>query len=240
MEIVSLTAFVLRRIKYSETSLIATLFSEGSGKISIIAKGARSPRSKSGTSAVLEPFNLIEATVYIKDARDVQILSKAGTVRDFVGIKSDLDRMEAASEVIRAIDSNTHANEPNAELWKLLGKTLDRLEQCSIEELQSAVLVFKARMLTVLGYAPIVDRCAICNGRLGEKAYFSTQMGGTICPDCGRTGAMLRHEEIDSLQRLFASDDESPEPIIPKGIIKSVTNIIRRHGEYYTDRKMGR
>ncbi|HDR91173.1 MAG TPA: DNA repair protein RecO, partial [candidate division Zixibacteria bacterium] len=66
MEILSLKAFVLRRIRYGESSLITSLFSEERGKLSVIAKGARPAKSKCGMAAVLEPLNLIEAEVYFK------------------------------------------------------------------------------------------------------------------------------------------------------------------------------
>ena len=52
--IVSTDAIVLRSMKYGETSKIVTLYSKKFGKIKVIAKGARSAKSKFGAS--LEPM----------------------------------------------------------------------------------------------------------------------------------------------------------------------------------------
>lgn len=47
-------AFVLHRRPYSETSLIVDVFTEHRGRLSLLSKGARSPRS--GLKSVLQPF----------------------------------------------------------------------------------------------------------------------------------------------------------------------------------------
>lgn len=46
--------FVLHRREYSETSLLVDFFTEGHGRITLLAKGARRPRSP--LKAVLQPF----------------------------------------------------------------------------------------------------------------------------------------------------------------------------------------
>jgi len=52
--------FVLKKRKYRETSKLITIFSENAGKLNLIAKGVRTPKSK--TSAILEPINSVSYT----------------------------------------------------------------------------------------------------------------------------------------------------------------------------------
>ena len=46
--------FILHRRPYSETSLLVDLFTEESGRLTVIAKGARAKRSS--WKSVLQPF----------------------------------------------------------------------------------------------------------------------------------------------------------------------------------------
>ena len=52
--------YVLHTYPFKETSLIAELFSKNYGRISVIAKGARRPRSS--LRGMLQSFQLLEAT----------------------------------------------------------------------------------------------------------------------------------------------------------------------------------
>ena len=58
-------AVVLRTMKYRETSLIVTLYTDLFGKVSVVVKGARQPKGKYGT--VLQPMAHIRAVIYRKE-----------------------------------------------------------------------------------------------------------------------------------------------------------------------------
>ena len=73
MPILKSEGVVLRRIKYSETSLILTFYTKDQGKISLIAKGARNPKSK--FVGALEPATYASIVYYHKDSRELQLLS---------------------------------------------------------------------------------------------------------------------------------------------------------------------
>ena len=47
-EIIKTEAVVLSKLNYGDSSSIASLFTEDFGKLSVIVKGARSPKSKYG------------------------------------------------------------------------------------------------------------------------------------------------------------------------------------------------
>lgn len=73
--LVRTNAIVLRRLRYSDTSIIATLLTEQRGVESILAKGARSPKSR--MAAVLEPLEQIDVQYYVKPGRELQLLRAA-------------------------------------------------------------------------------------------------------------------------------------------------------------------
>ena len=77
--IVSTDAIVLRTVNYSETSIIITLFSKEAGKIVLIAKGARKP--KSAFAAQFEPMNILNINYFHKDGRNIQLLKNSFVYR---------------------------------------------------------------------------------------------------------------------------------------------------------------
>jgi DNA repair protein RecO (recombination protein O) len=66
-------AIVLRTVEFQESSIIATLFTLKHGKIAVIAKGARKPKSK--FAAFLVAGQMLEVVYYMKQTRQVQTLS---------------------------------------------------------------------------------------------------------------------------------------------------------------------
>ncbi|MEO6696024.1 MAG: DNA repair protein RecO, partial [Ignavibacteria bacterium] len=73
MPIVKTDAFVLKSFRYGDTSKIVTLFTEDFGKISAIVKGARNFKSK--LCGVLESMNYINAIIYLKSSRELQLVT---------------------------------------------------------------------------------------------------------------------------------------------------------------------
>lgn len=70
--IVETDAVVLQTRKYSESSKIVELFTKEFGKISVIAKGAYSPKSKFG--GCLEPLAITHISLYKKTSTDLYLL----------------------------------------------------------------------------------------------------------------------------------------------------------------------
>jgi DNA repair protein RecO (recombination protein O) len=67
-------AIVLRATDFQESSRIVSLFARDFGKVSVIAKGARSPKSK--FSGKLEPGLIVDAVYHHKTGRSVHTLTE--------------------------------------------------------------------------------------------------------------------------------------------------------------------
>ena len=236
MELVRSRAVVLRRIRYGDTSLIATLFSEDEGKVSVIAKGALSSKSRRGLAAALEPLNLIEAVFYFKESRSVQTLSAADVLDDAAEAKSSYDGMMAGMRIISAFDRLTQELEPSAELWRILLATRETLKIAEEEKLQIVETMFRAAMLAALGYMPMTDSCAACGRSLSDGAGYSAERGGLLCADCRRGGLKLEASELEYLRSAFAIPGEFFGPDIPASIAGKIARIVESHGDYYVHR----
>jgi DNA repair protein RecO (recombination protein O) len=115
-------AIVLRTVEFQESSLIATLFTRKHGKIAVIAKGARKPKSK--LAAFLVPGQLLEVVYYMRQNRSVQTLSDVSYLQKLDKLRVDMEKMALAVTTLELAAQLVHDNEENDDLFLFLLKML--------------------------------------------------------------------------------------------------------------------
>lgn len=103
---------VLGTIKYSETSIIARVFTRKFGMQSYIVNGVRSKKAK-GKIALYQPLSLLDMVVYHKPEKDIQRISEAKFLVSYQSIPFDPTKraigiflMEVFSKVLRSESEN--------------------------------------------------------------------------------------------------------------------------------------
>lgn len=103
---------VLGTIKYSETSIIARVFTRKFGMQSYIVNGVRSKKAK-GKIALYQPLSLLDMVVYYKPEKDIQRISEAKFLVSYQSIPFDPTKraigiflMEVFSKVLRSESEN--------------------------------------------------------------------------------------------------------------------------------------
>ncbi len=104
MNHVTTKAIILRRIDYQEADRIVRLLTPDQGKISVIAKGVRRPKSK--LAGGIELFSTNDIT-YIKGRTDLSTLASTRTDLHFPNILKDIERVNVGYTCIKKIDSIT-------------------------------------------------------------------------------------------------------------------------------------
>jgi len=115
-EIIETESVVLSKLAYGDSSIIADLFTEDYGRISVIVKGGRSPKSKIGL--LVDPLNHLHVVFYKKDTRDIQLLSSAEILSHFPSLKDHLQKLKYAYGVIELIKNLMAEHEVNKRLFK--------------------------------------------------------------------------------------------------------------------------
>ncbi|MBT4611518.1 MAG: DNA repair protein RecO [Gemmatimonadetes bacterium] len=183
--IVKTAAVVLRTFRMGETSKLVTLYSENHGKLKVMAKGARKPKSKYG--GCLEVTNEIQIVCYLRDDRDLQTLSDAEVVRTHPQLLTDLTRLAYAGAASEMLDRLTIEHEANERLYACLTGVLAGLEEVAPAQLESLFWYFQLRVAAALGYRPELVACTSCGGELTPQAcWFSPALGGGVCHSCSR------------------------------------------------------
>lgn len=202
--IISGEAIVLRTMKYGESSLIATLYMREHGKVSVLAKGARN-RGRSKVIA-LEPMSHVQAVVYTKPNRDLQLLTQCEAVRAMKGLTADLDAMAAGMAAVELVHLATVPGEAHPEQFDLLSDTLDTLQGATPHP-ENALYFFEVRFLEMLGFRPELSRCTVCSlplepGGEGGGVEFAVSPSGAVCSACARRGGATAEISLQALRAL--------------------------------------
>lgn len=151
MSIVKTEAFVLKSFKYGETSKIVTLFTKDFGKMNAIVKGARNYKSK--LCGTLESMNYINAVIYFKENRELQLISGAEYKKSFSYIQDDFDKLEAAYKIIEILSRSVINNDTNKFMFEVLMKTFEKLNDAK-ENYSLFVLFFLIQLTKNIGLSP--------------------------------------------------------------------------------------
>ena len=122
-KIIKTEAVVLSKLNYGDSSSIVSLFTKDYGKLSVMLKGGRNPKSK--LSLIVDPFNYLEVIFYNNPSRDLQILSSADIKAHFHKIKEDLDKLKYAHSVIELVKNLSVEHEVNKKLFSGIIRILD-------------------------------------------------------------------------------------------------------------------
>jgi DNA repair protein RecO (recombination protein O) len=172
-------AIVLRHTDWGEADRLLWVFTRELGKLQVVAKGVRKPRSRK--AGHLEPFTRVE--LLLAKGRDLPIITQAEAKDAYLSLREDLVKVGYAAYTIELLDRFTYEEGENLGLYRLLSETLSRI---NVEKDPAfAVRYYEVRLLDLVGYRPQLLHCVICDAEIkAENQYFSFEKGGVICPGC--------------------------------------------------------
>ena len=137
-------AILLRKIRFSDTSLIITWMTEHHGKLKTIAKGAS--RSKSGFSGKLDLF-------FTSQKSDLHLLKEVVLKNPQEEIRKDYRRVQLASYFVELIEMTTESDHAVPELFDLLQRALNHLN--TNPPSKRALLHFESELARLTGIQDI-------------------------------------------------------------------------------------
>ncbi|MFR2891375.1 DNA repair protein RecO [Peptoniphilus grossensis] len=154
---------VLNEMEFGESSKIIRVFTRNYGKISIMVKGAMTPRSKN--LSVSQVFGLNE--YLLKKGQNFYYIGDAKIVESNFKIRESYDSLIYASLLLEVLEKSSLGGEANKKVFDLMRKTLSffNLSKDPI----SLALAFELKYLSFIGYRPKLET--------KEKAYFSIREG---------------------------------------------------------------
>lgn len=147
MKTLGTDAIVLSRIEYGESDRILTLLTGTQGKLSVLAKGVRKPKSK--LAGGIELFSVSQIQ-YIDGRGELKTLVSAHVKENYGEIVKDINRTMTAYDFLKYINQYT---EPDCEngYFELLQEALAALNDHALPE-SIARVWYAVRLLMLSGH----------------------------------------------------------------------------------------
>jgi len=140
-------AILLRKTRFSDTSLIVTWFTKDLGKIKTIAKGALRPKSR--FAGVLDLFFDCEISIARSAKSDIHTLREAVLNDPREGLRREYRSVALASYFVELVESTTEPEHPAPELHDLLRRAFSHLGEKP--PTRRALLHFENELAGMLG-----------------------------------------------------------------------------------------
>jgi len=187
---IKVKGIILNETPVRESDKILTILTKEYGKITVSAKGARSPKSKFLSSTQLFCY----CNFFLFNGRGFLTLSESELIYSFYGIRTDYEKLIAGQYALEVCDKILLKNLPpleestSNEILYLLLKTLKILCRDDFYlrgfNLKLMCIVFKFKVLQFSGFAPETTDCVVCNKKINHEGLIFFGINGSVCQDC--------------------------------------------------------
>jgi DNA repair protein RecO (recombination protein O) len=146
-------AIVLRSVKFGDTSLIVTAYTELFGIQSYMVKGARKTNKQGASKAnYFEPASILDLVVYHNDLKTLQFIQSQDWGYVYQQLKFDVLKNSVALYLIELVQHCLRQPEANAELYLLIEDNLRLLDRSEAAVVANLPLYFSLQLAAELGF----------------------------------------------------------------------------------------
>ncbi len=168
---------VLHTVKYSETSVIAKIYTEGFGLLSFIVKGVRSTKSKNKAS-LLQPLTILDMEISHRENKNLQFIKEFRRFYNYASLPFDTLKSAIALFLLEVISKSIHEHETNEEMFVFIEDSLIALDK--EEKLNPDFhLVFLVNFTRHLGFMPHDNFSEDCSFFEMRESVFVSEQGAT-------------------------------------------------------------
>jgi DNA repair protein RecO (recombination protein O) len=189
---------VLRSMDLGEADRVLTVLTPRLGKLRIIAKGVRRPRSR--LAGGLEPMSDVQLVLAV--GRTFDVVTSTALEDPHLGLRNDLHSTAAAWYVVELVDRFCEGAADSHAAFVLLAQALSALDAPADVVARSVVARwFELHLLDAMGFRPELGRCLECGAAIEPDGNaFSPVAGGIVCPDCRHAALGARQIGADALK----------------------------------------
>ncbi len=153
MELHNTKGIVLRTVKYGDTSVIATVYTELFGVQSYLVKGVRQSSKKSqGKANYFQPSSILDMTVYHNELKHLQFVKEYNWAYLYENVLFDVVKNTVALYVVELLQHSLIEPEANPELFYLIEDTLKHLDSSNTTVTSILPLFFTLNLASELGF----------------------------------------------------------------------------------------
>ena len=173
---------VLRSMDLGEADRVLTVLTPRLGKLRVVAKGIRRPRSRLGGG--LEPFSDVQLVLAI--GRTFDVVTQISIEDPHLGLRDDLQATAEAWYLVELADRFCEGNADSHGPFVLLAQWLAALDApVGAVARETVARWFELHLLDAMGFRPELTRCIECGAEIEPTGNaFSPVAGGVLGPEC--------------------------------------------------------
>ncbi len=190
-------AIVLRTMDLGEADRVLTVLTPRLGKLRVIAKGVRRPRSRIG--GALQPFSDVQLVLAV--GRTFDVVTSSSLEDPHLGLRNDLHSTAAAWYLVELVDRFIEGAADSHDAFRLLAQGLSALDAGDEVSREVVARWFELALLDAMGFRPELTRCLECGADLEPDGNaYAPVGGGAVCPQCRHASHGSRPVSPDALK----------------------------------------
>lgn len=187
---------VLREGSYGENDCMFSLLTAERGRITVLAKGARSMKSR--VRGGIQPYTFGNYEIAERSGGGPGWIRSLAVSESFPGLRTGLLPLMLAAYLSDIAYELSGEGVPAGELLQLMLNTLyllaNRVNPDDEGEILRVKAAFELRVMMISGYAPDLSSCAQCGREAPSDGewYLDVMNGALVCADCFRKSAAAR------------------------------------------------
>lgn len=215
-------AIVLHQIKYTDSGIVAQLYTKNFGRLSLLIKGMRN--KKAGRQNVFfQPMFILDLVIYYKNTRELQVLKELSVSYSPSDIHLNIRKSTVAIFLGEVLVSVLREESPNEELFNFLEKSIIYFDR-SKEGYANFHIAFLAGLSSYLGFEPGPRTC--------ESDIYFDMMNGVFVPVPPAHGNYTDKSISEVLAAFFSASYENIDKIILSGSLRN--EILEALVKYYS------
>jgi len=186
----------LRSVKYGETSLVVTMFTELFGLQSYLVNGVRTiPKKGTAKANLFQPTGILELVAYHNDFKNLQRLKEFKWAHLYQHIFSDIRKNAVALFMVELLSKCLKQPEANADLYYFAEDSLQHLDEASDTVVANFPLFFALHLAVFFGFR--------INDEYSEQKHFLDLQEGTFVEDQPRHPHYLQDREAEAVSHIL-------------------------------------
>ena len=216
---------ILRTVKYGETSLVVTIFTEQLGLQSYLVNGVRTPTKKGSAKANLfQPAAILDLIAYHNEFKNLQRLKEFKWSYLYQNILSDIRKNAVALFMIELLTKCLKQPEANAELFYFVEDALHHLDEATDTVTANFPLFFALHLAVFFGFR--------ISDEFSETLTYLDLEGGSFVEERPRHPHYLQDREAAAVSHILKimQPNELEEVALNQEMRRRITHAVE---EYY-------
>lgn len=198
---------VLRETEIGESDKLLTVLTAKEGTVLMMAKGARSMKSK--LVPLCRLFTYANFEYYEKNGRR---WLAGGSINDnFYGLNSDMEGFALAAYVLQVANEITGEGVEAEDVLRMTLNTLYAIEN-QLKPLEQIKATYELFAMVISGMSPDLSGCSVCGEAFPAHGWLDVMNGLVVCDECQRkrqAGLPLPEEDALRTRNILCPLDSS-------------------------------